>query len=965
MNATKPPNELPLIDLFWHLRDAGLPLTIAQYDLAVRALQQAIEGGLDISNRAAVARVYRAVWVKSRREKFVFERCFDDFEAKLDRDAAEVDRILPIENKTTQTQTPEKAIPETPDIPENLEPSPTLSDDGEAIPETSDIPENLEPSPTLSDDGQNIDIGRAIRRRRNLPPPETDYFPISSQQMLAQWQQLSQPNNRSQPAGIDLKATIRDVARRGFFVAPVRDRSARQSRVLLLVDRSDSMTPVSPLMRQLIATWQRAGLRTDDIYYFRNCPPRLPQLFLEFGLYRDRQCWNAEPLNSLLSNVTRDRTSAVIFSDAGAARRAYNSDRIDTTDEFLQALLTRVRRVAWLNPLPEERWQDTTAAEISEFAREIDPNGEMFSLTSFPQMVQWLAQINSIAPKREEVPELGEADEAELEEEPDNPWSAISQIDRFHRKFGEPHLHLACHAAFPLALTPDLLYGLWWQFFEKPSGQPSQAPTLNSPLDLATLNSPLVKGGWGGSPPWYAVADILLSPLCQNADTELYELPSAIRNELLKRLTQEYQHTFGESRLQELCDYLLKSIRNQISGNAADTSLAQAQEWTALAYTKPNEAAKQLAAALQQAYGDGNRAELVRLSALAETLTEPLADYEPLLVVARGYGATAREDAQGIEAARQETQRQTGENEAIEVEGVRLFLPGKIVWHTFEFEVVTVNRRGKVIERQQETAEYFVEDLGDGITLEMVAIPGGSFIMGAPGSETGSYDSERPQHQVSVPPFCMGKYPVTQAQWQIVASLPQVDRPLDPNPARFKGDNCPVDRVSWYDAMEFCTRLSQLTGREYRLPSEAEWEYACRAGTTTPFSFGETITSDLANYHGNYTYDKEPQGQYHKQTISVGRFPPNSFGLYDLHGNVWEWCADDWHENYLNAPSDGSIWSFSESWCQCKVLRGGSWYVGPNNCRSGYRYFNLSAVAVNYFIGFRVVCAAPRGLLCP
>ncbi|MFM6344859.1 MAG: formylglycine-generating enzyme family protein, partial [Dolichospermum sp.] len=154
---------------------------------------------------------------------------------------------------------------------------------------------------------------------------------------------------------------------------------------------------------------------------------------------------------------------------------------------------------------------------------------------------------------------------------------------------------------------------------------------------------------------------------------------------------------------------------------------------------------------------------------------------------------------------------------------------------------------------QKKQARQFIENLSDGIQLEMVAIPGGTFMMGSPENEEGSTDDERPQHQVTIKPFCFGKYPITQAQWQAVAKLPQVNKELKPDPSRFKGANRPVEKVSWHDAVEFCARLSNYTKRPYRLPSEAEWEYACRAGTTTPFHFGDTITTELANYDGNYT----------------------------------------------------------------------------------------------------------------
>jgi formylglycine-generating enzyme required for sulfatase activity len=219
----------------------------------------------------------------------------------------------------------------------------------------------------------------------------------------------------------------------------------------------------------------------------------------------------------------------------------------------------------------------------------------------------------------------------------------------------------------------------------------------------------------------------------------------------------------------------------------------------------------------------------------------------------------------------------------------------------------------------------------------------------------------------------MGKYQVTQAQWRFVAQLPQVNRELEQDPSHFKGDgstsltnNRPVEQVSWEDAVEFCDRLSQYTGRTYRLPSEAEWEYACRAGTKTPFHFGETITTDLANYDGESTYGDGVEGVNRGETTEVGSFGvANNFGLYDMHGNLDEWCLDDWHDNYKDAPTDGSAWFNSDDKLSDKsgrtVLRGGSWLYNPQYCRSAYRnyYFRDNH---NGNFGFRVVCVVGRTL---
>lgn len=285
----------------------------------------------------------------------------------------------------------------------------------------------------------------------------------------------------------------------------------------------------------------------------------------------------------------------------------------------------------------------------------------------------------------------------------------------------------------------------------------------------------------------------------------------------------------------------------------------------------------------------------------------------------------------------------------------------------FDFEVVTITIQGKKGFRKQ--AQHFIENLENRFELEMVSIPKGTFMMGAPEKEKNSNNSERPQHQVTVQPFFMGKYPVTQAQWKFVAQLPQINRELDPYPSKFTGANRPVERVSWYDAVEFCSRLSRHTGRNYCLPSEAEWEYACRAGTTTPFHFGETITTDLANYdpflhYGEFT-TIELQEIYRKKTTEVGSFGvANNFGLYDMHGNVWEWCLDDWHDNYEGSPTNGIAWfnsnepSFDKT--GLAILRGGSWFHYCKFCRSAFRDFNSFRDSLYNNIGFRVVCEVGR-----
>lgn len=272
------------------------------------------------------------------------------------------------------------------------------------------------------------------------------------------------------------------------------------------------------------------------------------------------------------------------------------------------------------------------------------------------------------------------------------------------------------------------------------------------------------------------------------------------------------------------------------------------------------------------------------------------------------------------------------------------------------------------IKRERRKAKHYLENLGNDVFLDMIFIPGGSFLMGSPESELDRLPRESPQHPVTVTDFFMGRYPLTQAQWRALSFLPQVNRQLNSNPSNFKDDHHPVEQVSWFDAVECCNRLSQHSRRKYRLPTEAEWEYACRAGTTTPFYFGEMITTDLANYRGTDQekygwlgfYGQGPRGEYRARTTPVDHFDiANAFGLYDMHGNVWEWCLDHWHDNYEEAPIDGSAWLIEDEEAR-RVIRGGSWFNGPGGCRSAPRNGYEPDYSLDY-IGFRVVYAYTKG----
>jgi formylglycine-generating enzyme required for sulfatase activity len=262
--------------------------------------------------------------------------------------------------------------------------------------------------------------------------------------------------------------------------------------------------------------------------------------------------------------------------------------------------------------------------------------------------------------------------------------------------------------------------------------------------------------------------------------------------------------------------------------------------------------------------------------------------------------------------------------------------------------------------------------------LTMLLIPAGSFLMGSPWEESGCFDDEGPQHEVTLAEFLLARTPITQAQWRVVAGWrplegePPWQRELKEDPlgsdgdSGFRGDNRPVVNVSWHDAMEFCRRLRRRTGKSYTLPSEAQWEYACRAGRTTPFHFGATISPQLANYDATTSHAVGPTGEYRKHTTDVASFPANAWGLHDMHGNVLEWCLDHWHSNYAEgeeeAPTDGSAWMMKPAEeNEPRLLRGGSWSGDPGLCRSACRYTFLPGGA-NYYIGFRV-CCLPQDLL--
>jgi formylglycine-generating enzyme required for sulfatase activity len=286
----------------------------------------------------------------------------------------------------------------------------------------------------------------------------------------------------------------------------------------------------------------------------------------------------------------------------------------------------------------------------------------------------------------------------------------------------------------------------------------------------------------------------------------------------------------------------------------------------------------------------------------------------------------------------------------------------------FEFTTVQLDEYGDEVERRTGRACEVVEKLPDGTELEMVEIPYGLFWMGSTGDEVDNAISdavrwygedyeyhaimdwiyvETPRHLVTVKYFLLGKYPVTQAQWRaVMGNLPDMD-------VESIGDNRPVVNVTWNNAVQFCYKLKKMTGNKYRLPSEAEWEYAAKAGTITPFAFGENISTEIVNYAGTYPYGKAIEGILRDQTVNVGSLRvANDFGLYDMHGNVSEWCLDEWHDSYVDAPVDGRAWGDS-NWALKRVVRGGNCGAFGFRCRSAYRDWHEEPFCSS-FVGFRL-----------
>jgi formylglycine-generating enzyme required for sulfatase activity len=548
---------------------------------------------------------------------------------------------------------------------------------------------------------------------------------------------------------------------------------------------------------------------------------------------------------------------------------------------------------------------------------------------------------------------------------------AERSIERFTDNFSMAHRELAKYAAVALVLTPELVNHLRSRFLRKV--------------------------------PWIAEADLLLSELCVPAGYEQYVMDADVRACLVDEL-EAHSPQAVEAVARDLIRYVkyLQKTNRYLTSNEQ-----QRQQWSAMGCI--TEQRSQLAEELLMAFDrniagvaeewDGaltSRSELAWLVDVTKDLASRLKDHKNLIQVCARVNDVLQDArsnnpawlAQSLQArapvevadAPIGIDAESTDLQEFEFEFAEYVTEGDILdpqLQTFEFDILTFatepadnpeadplavldwqrvsftvatiapNQKSKLLTSEHAAWMYTAETESTGkgpvVQFEMMAVPGGKFSMGS-----NQNSDEEPIQIVKVPPFFMGKYPVTQKQWAFVAQMPRVNRDLERYPANFKGDDNPVERVSWLAATEFCVRLSKNMGQECRLPTEAEWEYACRAGTTTEYHFGDSITNELANY-----------GQSNSATTPVGQFSyVNAFGLSDMHGNVWEWCMDHWHDSYKGAPIDGSAWlDLNTKENARRVLRGGSWEDSPAYCRSASRYW-IDANFRSTDVGFRLVSPA-------
>ena len=520
---------------------------------------------------------------------------------------------------------------------------------------------------------------------------------------------------------------------------------------------------------------------------------------------------------------------------------------------------------------------------------------------------------------------------------------AAQMVDRFVARFEESYRPLAHYAALPLALTPELVHYLRQQFLP--------------------------------DTPWVAEVDLLLSELCREAGYETYLMDSAVRAYGISRL----RASGGAAQAARLLLNYALQTRREPDFNPYEF---EAQRWTALAYLDDGRATA--AQEIAQAYsggmaasgaGGGAAAEFLRLSRLVRELAPEFARYPDLVA----YAQTVTELLRTPERVSPEQAARTYRVDGRPLPSLTRLTPPHPSPDSGAGDKPTpapesgagdkptpAPDSGEDNKPTSPPAPNFGEGPGVGSTwtepttgMVFMYIPAGRFLMGSPASEAGRYDDEGPQHEVVFKEgFWMGKYPVTQAEWQTI---------MGNNPSRFKGERRPVECVSWDDCQEFLKKLNATPpqsplnhppqsplnqggsqgGWVFRLPSEAEWEYACRAGTQTAYSFGD----DPAQL-GDYAWYSKNSGE---ETHPVGQKKPNAFGLCDMHGNVWEWCADMYHKNYIGAPTDGSAWERGDA--DLRVLRGGSCYHNVNFLRCAVRGGGYWQNPWFDSWGFRLVCS--------
>ncbi|MFQ3580790.1 MAG: formylglycine-generating enzyme family protein [Chloracidobacterium sp.] len=280
---------------------------------------------------------------------------------------------------------------------------------------------------------------------------------------------------------------------------------------------------------------------------------------------------------------------------------------------------------------------------------------------------------------------------------------------------------------------------------------------------------------------------------------------------------------------------------------------------------------------------------------------------------------------------------------------------------TLTFETPRLDARGNVIETLNKETQRFTERLSDQVSLELVAIPGECFTMGSSRADEAD-ENEKPPIRARVFGFYMGRTEVTQAQWRVVAGWPKIERDLPPDPSKFKGDDLPVDSITWDEAVEFCRRLTKKTGRPYRLPTEAEWEYACRAGTSGMFTYGAVLAPTLENYDSSLPYGDEPAVPARRKPTPAGSLGFNAFGLADMHGNVREWCLDAYVPRLTGTHALGApVRSVRQDEAgQSRVIRGGAWSSAPDGCRCSIRE-GLHREDLLTILGFRVALSDRHG----